>query len=127
LNQRSLGGLDRKRPTNPQQNAMEEVAHLSPVFDVLRRRRPDLTADFARRYPELNALEEGRILRPGSGEPGALEGLRPGSGEPGGRRSRGEGFSSREAASPAALGRLRTWPRPPSMSRKPTSMKFCRF
>jgi len=63
---------------------MEEVAHLSPVFDVLRRRRPDLTADFARRYPELNALEEGRILRPGSGEPGALEGLMPGSGEPGG-------------------------------------------
>jgi len=66
---------------------MEEVAHLSPVFDVLRRRRPDLTADFARRYPELNALEAGRILRPGSGEPGALEGrriLKPGSGKPGG-------------------------------------------
>jgi hypothetical protein len=55
MNQRSLsgagGGLDaRKRPTDPHQNAMEEVARLSPVFDV-----------------------------------------------------RGEGFSGREAASPAAL------------------------
>jgi hypothetical protein len=50
---------------------MEEVARLSPVFDVLRRRRPDLTADFAQRYPELrDALEGRRILGPGSGEPG---------------------------------------------------------
>jgi hypothetical protein len=50
---------------------MEEVARLSPVFDVLRRRRPELTADFARRYPELkDALEGRRILGPGSREPG---------------------------------------------------------
>jgi hypothetical protein len=93
MNQRSLsragGGLDaRKRPIDPHQNAMEEVARLSPVFDVLRRRRPDLTADVARRYSELkDALEGRRILGPGSGEPGGLEGrrtLRPGSGEPGG-------------------------------------------
>jgi hypothetical protein len=50
---------------------MEEVARLSPVFDVLRRRRPDLTADFARRYPELkDALEGRRILGPGSEQPG---------------------------------------------------------
>jgi hypothetical protein len=70
---------------------MEEDARLSPVFDVLRRRRPDLTADFARRYPELKDALEGRsILRPGSGEPGGrpggLEGrriVRPKSGEPG--------------------------------------------
>jgi hypothetical protein len=69
---------------------MEEDARLSPVFDVLRRRRPELTADFARRYPELKDALEGRsILRPGSGEPGGLEGLegrrivRPKSGEPG--------------------------------------------
>src|SRR5215472_13326555 len=76
---------------------MEEDARLSPVFDVLRRRRPDLTADFARRYPELEDALEGRsILRPGSGEP---------------RGSRGEGFAGREAARQAALGRLRTWPR----------------
>jgi hypothetical protein len=54
---------------------MEEVARLSPVFDVLRRRRPDLTADFARRYPELkDALEGRRILgAPGSGEPGGTD------------------------------------------------------
>ena len=70
---------------------MEEDARLSPVFDVLRRRRPDLTADLARRYPELKDALEGRsILTPGSGEPGGLEGLegrrirRPGSGEAGG-------------------------------------------
>jgi hypothetical protein len=67
---------------------MEEDARLSPVFDVLRRRRPDLTADFARRYPELKDALEGRsILSPGSGEPGGLEGrriLRPKSGEPSG-------------------------------------------
>lgn len=69
---------------------MEEDARLSPVFDVLRRRRPDLTADLARRYPELKDALEGRsILRPGSDEPGArpggLEGrriVRPKSGEP---------------------------------------------
>jgi len=69
---------------------MEEDARLSPVFDVLRRRRPDLTADLARRYPELKDALEGRsILRPGSDEPGArpggLEGrriARPKSGEP---------------------------------------------
>jgi hypothetical protein len=71
-----------------QQNAMEEDARLNPVFDVLRRRRPDLPADFARRYPELKDALEGRsILRPGSGEPGGLEGrrtLRPGRSEPGG-------------------------------------------
>jgi hypothetical protein len=70
---------------------MEEDARLSPVFDVLRRRRPDLTADLARRYPELKDALEGRsILRPGSDEPGArpggLEGrriVRPKSAEPG--------------------------------------------
>ena len=66
---------------------MEEDARLSPVFDVLRRRRPDLTADFARRYPELKDALEGRnILRPGSGEPGGLEGrriVRPKNAEPG--------------------------------------------
>src|SRR5262249_58593491 len=69
---------------------MEEDARLSPVFDVLRRRRPDLTADLARRYPELKDALEGRSsLRPGSDEPGArpggLEGrriARPKSGEP---------------------------------------------
>jgi hypothetical protein len=67
---------------------MEEDARLKPVFDVLRRRRPDLMADFARSYPELKDALEGRsILRPGSGEPGGLEGRRirrPGSGEAGG-------------------------------------------
>ena len=70
---------------------MEEDARLKPVFDLLRRRRPDLTADFARSYPELKDALEGRsILRPGSGEPGGLGGLegrrvrRPGSGEAGG-------------------------------------------
>ena len=70
---------------------MEEDARLKPVFDVLRRRRPDLMADFARSYPELKDALEGRsILTPGSGEPGGLEGLegrrirRPGSGEAGG-------------------------------------------
>src|SRR5215831_12051269 len=66
---------------------MEEDARLSPVFDVLRRRRPELTADFARRFPELKDALEGRnILRPGSGEPGGLEGrriVRPKSAEPG--------------------------------------------
>src|SRR5262245_64431790 len=69
---------------------MEEDARLSPVFDVLRRRRPDLTADLARRYPELKDALEGRsTLSPGSDEPGArpggLEGrriVRPKSGEP---------------------------------------------
>ena len=68
---RTRGLDDRKRRTDPYENTMEEVARLSPVFDVLRRRRPDLTADFARRYPELkDALEGRRILGPGSGEPG---------------------------------------------------------
>ena len=69
---------------------MEEDARLSPVFDVLRRRRPDLTEDLARRYPELKDALEGRsILSPGSGEPGARPGglearrtLRPGRSEP---------------------------------------------
>ena len=84
------GGLTLdKRPTDPHENAMEEVARLSPVFDLLRRRRPDLTADFARLYPELKDALEG--LRPGSGEPGGLEGPRPGSGKPGGRRIRRPG------------------------------------
>jgi hypothetical protein len=81
---------------------MEEVARLSPVFDVLRRRRPDLTADFARRYPELkDALEGRRILGPGSDEPGGLEGLRPGGAA---RRARGAKDSQAGKHKPGGTG-----------------------
>jgi hypothetical protein len=110
--------------TDPHQNAMEEVARLSPVFDVLRRRRPDLTADFGRRYPELkDALEGRRILGPGNGEPGGLEGLRPGGAA---RRARGAKDSQAGKRKPGGTGTASDLAKTPSSSRKPTSTKFCR-
>jgi hypothetical protein len=42
---------------------MAEIERLNPIFDMLRRRRPDLAADLSKRYPGLkNALEGRRIL-----------------------------------------------------------------
>jgi hypothetical protein len=39
---------------------MGDFEHLTPIFDVLRRRRPDLTASLIRQYPELKGPLEGR-------------------------------------------------------------------
>lgn len=39
---------------------MGAFEHLTPIFDVLRRRRPDLTASLIRQYPELKGPLEGR-------------------------------------------------------------------
>lgn len=56
---------------------MAEIGRLNSVFDVLRRRRPDLAVNFAQRYPDLkNALEGRRILGCESGAPEGTEAAR---------------------------------------------------
>lgn len=46
---------------------MAQLAQLTPVFDVLRRRRPDLVSALSARYPELESAFEGH-RKLGTGE-----------------------------------------------------------
>jgi hypothetical protein len=51
-----------------------ELTQLTPVFDVLRRRRPDLATSFTQRYPELRDAFEGRRILGDAGSPSATSG-----------------------------------------------------